>query len=87
MSSLLILGGSGFVGSAICSSPTLESYAEVTSASRHPHDKYVDSIQSSFFDNVSWDVREKAEIPSKFDVIPQLQPTHNSFYFVRCRVR
>jgi nucleoside-diphosphate-sugar epimerase len=69
MSSLLILGGSGFVGSAICSSPTLESYAEVTSASRHPHDKYVDSIQSSFFDNVSWDVREKAEIPSKFDVI------------------
>ena len=69
MSSLLLLGGSGFVGTAICSNPTVGTFTKVTSVSRYPHHKYEDGDKFSFVDNVSWDIREKAKIPSNFDVI------------------
>ena len=69
MSSLLLLGGSGFVGTAICSNPAVETFTKVTSASRYAHYKHENDDRFSFVDNVSWDIREKAELPPNFDVI------------------
>jgi len=69
VASLLILGGSGFVGTSICADQDLSSYETVTTASRHLHHMYKGNNQFSVFNNVLWDIREKTELTSNFDVI------------------
>lgn len=69
MTNLLILGGSGFVGTSICANRDLSVFETVTTASRHLHHVHEDENQFPIFNNVSWDIREKAELSSNFDVI------------------
>ena len=57
------------MGTSICANRDLSVFETVTTASRHLHHMREDENQFPIFNNVLWDIRQKAELSSNFDVI------------------